>query len=57
MENIDNYYQKLFLSDEKIIKFKLPYEESNRTLYIINKKRTTPSVYPRTYSQIKKKAI
>ena len=57
MENIDNYYQKLFLSDEKIIKFKLPYEESNRTLYIINKKRITPSVYPRTYSQIKKKAI
>lgn len=57
MENINNYYQKLFLSGEKIIKFKLPYEESNRTIYMINKIKATPSIYPRSYSQIKKKAL
>ena len=54
---IDNYYNKLKLSNESIIKFKLPYEESNRTLYKIEKINKTPSIYPRVYSQIKKKDI
>ena len=55
--NIDNYYQKLFLSNENIIKFKLPIEESNRTIYRIQKTSKTPLIYPRTYIQIKKKEI
>ena len=55
--NITNYHQKLLLCDEEIIKFKLPYEESNRTIYKIKKIAKTPAIYPRTYSQIKKKEI
>ncbi len=57
IKNIDNYYQKLFLSDEKKITFKLPIEESNRTLYSIVKKAKTPDKYPRMYNQIIKKDI
>ena len=55
--NIDNYYKKLELSDEKIIKFNLPYEESMRTIYRVRKNKVTSNIYPRTYSQIKKKEI
>lgn len=57
IKNIDNYYKKLFLSDENIIYFKLPFELSNRTIYQVTKKNHTPSTYPRTYSQIKKKDL
>lgn len=57
LKNINNYYKKLYLSQEEIIKFKLPYEESNRTIYKIKKTHATPNIYPRTYSQIKKKEI
>ena len=57
LTNINNYYQKLGLINENIIKFKLPYEESNRTIYIIEKNKKTPLIYPRRYSQIKKKDI
>jgi len=57
LTNINNYYHKLCLSDEEIIKFELPYEHSLRTLYKITKQKETPSIYPRTYSQIKKKDI
>ncbi len=57
MNNIENYYQKLNLINEKIIRFKLPYENSNRTIYMVTKNKTTPLIYPRTYSQIKKKDI
>ena len=57
MINIENYYQKLFLENESIIKFHLPKENSLRTIYKIEKIKTTPKEYPRTYSQIKKKEI
>jgi len=57
IKNINNYHCKLKLSNEKIIKFQLPYEESNRTIYKIEKIDKTPLIYPRTYSQIKKKDI
>ena len=57
MININNYYNKLFCKDEKIIKFKLPFENSNRTIYMITKYKETPIIYPRAYSQIKKKEI
>ena len=57
MQNIGNYYQKLYLSNESIIKLKLPIEESVRTIYSVKKDKVTPNIYPRTYSQIKKKDI
>lgn len=57
IKNIEKYYHKLFLKEEDIIKFKLPYENSNRTLFKITKTKKTPLIYPRTYSQIKKKDI
>ena len=57
IKNIDNYYQHLHLINEKIIRFKLPIENSNRTIYMVQKKDITPNIYPRTYSQVKKKEI
>jgi len=55
--NISNYYQKLSLKNEKIFKFLLPYEESTRTIYKIQKTAKTNKIYPRMYNQIKKKDI
>ncbi len=55
--NIDNYYKKLSLVNENMIRFKLPSESSNRTIYMITKKEKTNKIYPRTYSQIKKHDI
>ena len=57
LTNINNYYQKLNLTNEKTLKFELPYESSLRTLYKITKEKPTKLIYPRTYSQIKKKDI
>ena len=57
LENIENYYKKLSLENEKIIKFKLPYENSNRSIFIINKIKETNIIYPRQYNQIKKHDI
>ena len=57
LKNINNYYNKLHLSNEEIIKFELPYENSLRTLYKVTKNKKTPPIYPRQYSQIKKKDI
>lgn len=56
-KNIENYHKKLFLQKETIIKFELPYEKSQRTIYKIEKYNHTPKMYPRMYSQIKKKDI
>ena len=57
IKNINNYYNKLHLKDEIIVKYELPYELSQRTLYKVTKKDITPLIYPRMYSQIKKKEI
>ena len=56
-KKIDNYHNKLYLSKEEIIKYELPIENSLRTLYKVTKDKKTPLIYPRTYSQIKKKEI
>ena len=37
--NIDNYYQKLFLTDENITTFELPNNLGFRTIYKIKKSR------------------
>ena len=57
LKNINNYYQKLYLNNEKIIEYELPFEHSFRTLYKVTKYKVTPTIYPRTYQQIKKKDI
>lgn len=57
LKDIDNYYKKLALSSEEILTFKLPFENSNRTIYMITKKAITNKIYPRQYSQIKKHDI
>ena len=57
MDNIGNYYQKLKLKNEKITIFNLPIEGSKRSIYMITKNAPTQNIYPRTYSQIKKKEI
>ena len=54
LKNINNYYNKLHLSNEEIIKYELPYEKSLRTLYKVTNNNITPSIYPRQYSQINK---
>ena len=56
-KKIDNYHNKLYLSKEEIIKYELPIENSLRTLYKVTKDKKTPLIYPRTYSQIKKKDV
>lgn len=55
--NIKNYHNKLYLQEEEIIKYELPYEKSLRTIYKVTKYKETPLIYPRQYSQIKKKDI
>ena len=55
--NIDNYYRKLNLKDEKTISFNLPHDMGFRTIYSVIKDKKTNLIYPRSYSQIKKKDI
>lgn len=57
IKDIQNYYQKLSLTNELITQFKLPLELSDRTIYQIEKISPTKSIYPRPYSQIKKKSL
>ena len=42
---------------EKIIEFKLPVENSNRTLVLIKKEVRTNNKYPRTFAEIKKRPL
>ena len=55
--NIDNYYKKLYIVEEKRIIFNLPIEESLRTLIKYKKNEKTKTIYPRRYSEIIKKDI
>ena len=57
MKNIDKYYQRLSLKNETILQFQLPYENSLRTIYKVEKYNITEKKYPRQYYQIKKKDI
>lgn len=56
-QNISHYHQKLNLANEQIIEFYLPIENSHRSIYKIQKTAPTPTIYPRTYSQIKNKEL
>ena len=55
--NYENAMQKLNCSMGNILKFKLPIEESNRSLIKIKKEKTTPKLFPRKYNYIKKKPL
>lgn len=48
---------KLKSSQNELLKFKLPYEESNRTLIKIIKNESTPKLFPRKYTEIKRKPL
>lgn len=48
---------KLNSSQIELMKFKLPIEESNRTLIKILKNKTTPKLFPRKYIEIKKNPL
>ena len=60
IENESDYnsaIKKLNCSLENIIKFKLPIEESNRSLIKIVKEKSTSKLFPRKYNEIKKKPL
>lgn len=56
-DNYLNALNKLNSSVENLIKFKLPIEESDRTLLSIKKNQKTSRIFPRKYSDIKKKIL
>ena len=56
-KNIDNYYKKLSIIEENRVIFRLPIEESLRTLIKYKKIEITNATYPRRYSEIVKKDI
>ena len=57
LENIDNYIKKLNITQEQDIVFNLPVENSHRHILVFRKNNITNSLYPRRYSDIKKKEI
>ncbi len=57
VDGIDCYYQKLNIQEDKILTFKLPIENSTRTLLSYKKLSITNPIYPRKYQEIKKKSL
>jgi len=60
IENEPDYskaIEKLDCSLGNIVKFKLPIEESNRSLIKIIKQKSTSKIFPRKHSEIKKKPL
>ena len=55
--NIEKTLEKLNCKFENKIEFKLPIENSNRTLVKIKKINKTSNIYPRKFEQIKKKPL
>lgn len=55
--NFDNAINKLNCSIDNIVKFKLPVENSDRSLIKILKLKETSKLFPRKYSDIKKKPL
>lgn len=53
----ENSIKELNCSLGNIVEFKLPVENSNRSLIKIIKNKSTPRVFPRRYSEIKKKPL
>ena len=57
IKNIENYHNKLNIKEDNKIEFKLPKENSLRTLIKYEKLEKTNIKYPRKYSEIIKKDI
>ena len=57
IEGISKYEEKLNIKQLNIIKFNLPIENSLRTLISYQKLKPTNLIYPRKYSEIKKKSL
>ena len=57
IENINNYYEKLDIMEDKILTFQLPFEKSTRTLIRYKKLKETNHKYPRKYKEIKNKSL
>lgn len=55
--NYNNALIKLNCIQDDLITFKLPIEESNRSLIKIVKKNSTSKLFPRKYNDIKKKPL
>jgi len=53
----NNAINKLNCSLGNILKFKLPIEDSNRSLIKIIKNKSIPKLFPRKYNEIKKKPL
>ncbi|MBQ9072180.1 MAG: 16S rRNA (guanine(527)-N(7))-methyltransferase RsmG [Bacilli bacterium] len=53
----ENAIKQLNCSLGNIVKFKLPIEESNRSLIKIIKEKSTSKLFPRKYSEIKKRPL
>lgn len=56
-QNIENYYNKLDIEEINKIIFNLPIENSLRTLITYKKNSKTNKIYPRKFTEIKKKDI
>ena len=56
-QTIDNYYKKLNINLEEKIVFNLPKENSLRTILLYKKNKETNKIYPRKYTDIKKKDL
>ena len=54
LDNLDSCLNKLGLSIEKIDRFNLPIENSNRSIIMLKKNKKTPDIYPRSVDKIKK---
>ena len=57
INNSVNAIKTLKCKIEDMIQFKLPIENSNRTIIKIKKERNTPTKYPRKYDKIKKNPL
>lgn len=57
LEGISNYEEKLSIKEENLVTFNLPIENSLRTLISYKKLKITNFIYPRKYSEIKKKSL
>lgn len=55
--NTDNCLKKLGIILKQVLEFKLPIENSNRTLFKFKKISSTPKEYPRQYNIIKNKPL
>ena len=56
-QNIEKYYKELEIALEDKIIFNLPKENSLRTILLYKKNKETNLIYPRKYTDIKKKEL